>query len=332
MRGIAARLLVAACALAAWPAAVAPQAQLPFDAQGRPNRTQPGPWDNDVLVYRAATARQPERLAAFPRAGVPTAARLPDGRIIAAHQHFPEDDDEDFDKVAVRFSSDEGRTWTRPEVIRVTGLPEGARFPFDPTLVPLPDGRVRLYFTFMRGRRLDRNPQVIASALSSNGVDFAVEPGVRFAIEGRPVIDCAVVLHGGMFHLFAPDNGPIAGAEAEPAVAPTPPQPVGRSNAPAAPAVGYHATSPDGLTFTRQDDVYMEGDRRWLGNALSDDGVIRFFGTGPGGVWTATSEDGATWLPEVTWPVPGADPGAVRLRDGSWLIVATGKAETRQER
>ena len=26
--------------------------QQPFDAAGRPNRQQPAPWENDVVVYR----------------------------------------------------------------------------------------------------------------------------------------------------------------------------------------------------------------------------------------------------------------------------------------
>ena len=51
-------------------------AQQPFDQQGRPNRNQPGPWDNDVLVYRVGTAGAGEQIATFPRAGVPTVARL----------------------------------------------------------------------------------------------------------------------------------------------------------------------------------------------------------------------------------------------------------------
>src|SRR5512140_384784 len=121
-----------------------------FAFQVGPPAGAPGPWDNDVLIYRADKDGRVEPLATFPRAGVPTLARLGDGRLIAAHQHFPENDAAAFDKVAVRFSNDEGRTWTSATTIRLTGLPDGMRFPFDPTLVPLPDGRVRLYFTSVR--------------------------------------------------------------------------------------------------------------------------------------------------------------------------------------
>ena len=285
----------------------------PFTESGRPNRERPGPWDNDVLVYVARANGAVEKLATFPRAGVSTVTRLADGRLAAAHQHFPADNDADFDKVAVRFSSDEGRTWTAPQTIRLQGLPEGMRFPFDPTLVPLSDGRVRLYFTSLKGRRFEENRPAIFSAVSTNAVDFVFEPGVRFGILGRPVIDCAVAHHAGIFHLFAPDNGVNPGARNEPN---------DRSREYAA----YHATSSDGLNFTRQSDVKLTGARNWLGNAQSDGAVIHFFGTGgPRGVWSAVSTNGQSWILDDTSPsVPGADPGAVRLRDGAWLLTVTG--------
>lgn len=36
---------------------------------------------------------------------------------------------------------------------------------------------------------------------------MSTEFHIRFGVAGRPVIDCAVVLHRGLFHLYAPDNG-----------------------------------------------------------------------------------------------------------------------------
>ncbi|MFO0934329.1 MAG: hypothetical protein U1E39_16705 [Planctomycetota bacterium] len=290
----------------------------PFDGAGRPNRDRPGPWDSDVRVARVARDGAVTPLATFPRAGVVSLARLPDGRILAAHQHFPEDDDAAFDRVAVRTSADDGATFSAPTVIRVEGLPEGMRFPFDPTLVPLPDGRVRLYFTSvpLRPRPGAATPPAIHSAVSKDGVAYVVEPGVRFAVEGRAVVDCAVVLHRGVFHLYAPDGGtgtPRPGA-------PMPPE----ADRPR-PGVGYHATSADGLAFTRQADVHVEGRGRWLGNAQSDGTTITFLGTDERGLWAATSADGATWSAPTTWTGVGvADPGLVRRRDGAWLVAGTG--------
>jgi hypothetical protein len=259
---------------------------------------------------------------------------MEDGRLIAAHQHFPADDRESFDKVAVHFSKDDGATWSGPEVIRVAGLPDGMRFPFDPTLVPLPDGRVRLYFTGNMGRTFGPSTPAIHSAISNDGVNYTYEPGARFAVEGRAVIDCAVALHRGVFHLFAPDNG----AGLDPGRR--------RGDEPAADrpreGVGYHATSPDGLTFTRLDDVQIEGRRRWLGGAQSDGEQITFYGTGEGlnegataggrprgGFWMATSADGTSWKLVANPSISGGDPGAVKTRDGGLLVGITGEAVRR---
>jgi hypothetical protein len=276
-----------------------------------------------VLVYRVDKDGRADKLATFDRAGVPTLARLNDGRLVSAFQHFPKDDNRNFDRVAVRFSNDEGRTWTDATPIIVEGMESGLARAFDPTLVPLPDGRVRIYFTSNRSPDFRRSTPAIYSAVSSNGIHYTFEPGVRFSVEDRIVIDCAAVLHNGVFHLFAPDNGTAK----EFMVGPQrhEPPPGGR---------GYHATSQDGLKFTRVDDVEIPDQHRWLGNALSDGKRITFFGTaghGPrkpgqprGGVWTSQSSDGSEWQSPTLVDVPGADPGAVAHRDGGWIVVVTG--------
>lgn len=297
---------------------------LPLMAGAGPqDQNRPGPWDNDVLVYRVGTNGQPEKLTTFERAGVPTVARLTDGRLIAAFQSFPKDDDRNFDRVAVRFSGDEGRTWTAATPIVVEGLEAGLARPFDPTLVPLPDGRVRLYFTSNRSPDFRRSIPAIYSAISSDGIDYKFEPGVRFAVEGRVVIDCAAVLHSGVFHLFVPDNGAAEEFMGGPQRGGPPPG-----------GKGYHATSKDGLQFTRVEDVNIAGNHRWLGNAQSDGKVITFFGTAmhqpspgvrPGsGIWMGTSTNGSSWELSRMIPLQGADPGVVAAREGGWIFVVTG--------
>ena len=278
-----------------------------------PDRSKPGPWDNDVIVIRIGTDGRQERLGAFERAGVPTTARLQDGRLMAAYQAFPADDDRNFDRVAVRFSSDEGRTWSGSEPVVVDGMEAGLARPFDPTLVPLPDGRVRLYFTSNRNADSRRSTPAIYSAISSDGLHYTFEPGIRFGLEGRVAIDCAVALHQGVFHLIVPDNGTLddlAAADAR--------------SAPPRGGTGYHAVSRDGLTFERLADISLVGGDRWLGNLVSDGGRLVFFGTGAG-PWPVTSSDGVNWERTATrTQFPGADPGAVKLKDGSWLVIATG--------
>ncbi|MEQ2008283.1 MAG: hypothetical protein ABMA26_15925 [Limisphaerales bacterium] len=285
------------------------QAQQPGGTQRRDER---GPWDQDVLVYRLGEG-QPEKLATFGRAGVPTLARLKDGRLITAFQHFPADDNRNFDRVAVSFSRDEGQTWTKPEPIAMDGMDAGLARPFDPTLVPLPDGGVRLYFTSNRSPDFRRSTPAIYSAVSRDGLCYEFEPGVRFDVEGRVVIDCAAALHDGVFHLIVPDNGTPEEMRANE-----------QRREPPRGEKGYHAVSKDGLNFERIADVTMPTQGRWLGNMQSEGRRLAFFGTGPG-PWPATSVDGVTWQTGTSpTRVPGADPGTVKLRDGSWLVAVTG--------
>jgi hypothetical protein len=296
----------------------------PQPNQMNQQRPRFGPWQGDVNVTQAGADGVVTRLHTFERAGVPTVARLKDGRLMAAFQNFPKDDQANFDKVAVSFSADEGRTWTTPVTMVITGMEQGLMRPFDPTLAPLPDGRVRMYFTSNRSPRFEESTPAIYSAISEDGLHYTFEPGVRFGVEGKVVIDCAVCLHQGVFHLFSPDNGTPAEMREE--------QYPGRPRPSS--GLGYHATSKDGLNFERVPDVKIEGasNLRWLGNVISDGTTMTFIGTGSatprrGGIWMATSKTGTAWtLMESPPSIGGADPGIVYLKDGASLVVSTGMA------
>ena len=151
--------------------------------------------------------------------------------------------------------------------------------------------------------------------MSADGLRYVFEPGMRFGVEGRPVIDCAVALHQGVFHLYAPDNGARRLGQRP-----------GQATPDSAPRSGmsYHATSTDGLNFSRAADVRIEGRRHWLGNVQSDGTQLVFIGTEEQGrVWMAASRDGQNWRLTESLAIPGADPGAVKTRNGEWLIIAT---------
>jgi hypothetical protein len=274
---------------------------------------KPGPWDNALVVQRIAADGTAAMLATFGRADVASVARLQDGRLALAFQAFPADAAAHFNRVAVRLSADEGRTWTAPEPIAVAGMDAGLAPPFDPALVALPDGRVRMYFITHTGTDAAPGPTGVHSAVTTDGTHYAYEPGVRFTVPGRVVVDCAAGLHAGTFHLVVPDNG--TPAEFMGRRARGEPQPGGN---------GYHATSTDGLAFTRAADLPLPSTRdRWWGNLCSDGARLLFFGTGPG-PWPMASADGMQWAPApAPLPMPGVDPCAIRLRDGSWLVVAT---------
>ena len=255
----------------------------------------PGPWNNDLWT---AEAREGLRFG-MPRhfqaaAGVPSLLNDGKGKILAAFQWFHRDRRETFDRIAVRMSIDNGRTWSDPVPIHVKGLPDGFIRPCDPTLALLPDGRIRLYFT--SHARGVRSPATY-SAVSSDGIMYAFEPGTRFTVEGEPILDCAVARLGKTWHYYAP----VQGGE-------------GRA---------YHAQSVDGLTFKRLADVEIAGRGSWLGAVVSMPRGLRFYGTGRN-VWSAESLDGAKWEMNHGERTLGHDPGVARTADGRWLIVTTG--------
>ena len=279
---------------------------------------------NTLVVARAAAGSVPQEIATFAGADTSSVARLADGRLALAFQGFPADDPRAFNRTAVRFSSDEGRTWTDAQPIEIAGLDATLAPPFDPTLVALPDGRVRLYFVSFDDRGLEPGtpPTVtgVYSAISDDGRRYTFEPGTRLAIEGRVVLDAAAALHDGVFHLVVPDHGTAAELLAR-----------RKSGEPQPGGNGYHAISKDGLAFERAADLPLPSTRNlWWGNLLSEGDTLFFFGTGPG-PWPLVSRDGMSWKPAAEPLVmPGVDPAAVRLRDGTLLLVATRESERPQ--
>ncbi|MFM7052284.1 MAG: exo-alpha-sialidase [Planctomycetota bacterium] len=318
-----------ALAIGAFNAQSAPSAGNAAPAQSTPDATTPKaapPADprmhQRVRIERVASDGTTQPLAEFQGADVASVARLDDGRIAVAYQAFPADDARHFDRVAVRFSSDEGRSFTDATPVTIDGMDAGLAPAFDPTLVALPDGRVRLYF--ISYAQADTKPggaapaTAVHSAISSDGLHYTYEPGVRFAVEGRVTVDAAAALHDGVFHLVVPDNGTPGEFLA-----------ARKRGQPPAGGNGYHAVSRDGLAFTRAADLPLAStSNRWWGNLLSDGGNLLFLGTGPG-PWPLSSHDGLAWkIAEKPLALKGVDPSALRLRDGALLVAWTEEASS----
>ncbi len=140
---------------------------------GEPSRY--GPWDRNLEAWVTRDGRVEDGPACFvERAGVPTLARDRAGRLVAVFQWFPTDRPDSFDRVAVAFSADEGKSWSGPATLAFAGLPEGYERPYDPTLVLLADGRLRLYFT---SRDLRGEKKAIYSSAAAGRASGAPRPG-----------------------------------------------------------------------------------------------------------------------------------------------------------
>lgn len=249
----------------------------------------PGPWDADVVAVESKDGLKFSDAAAkvlVPRAGVPHLYRDSGTNIVAVFQWFPKDDREAFNSIARIVSKDGGKTWSKPDVLAIRGLPQKHSPPCDPCVVPLDDGTVRMYFTVDLGRGA-----YCASALSKDGLAFDLEKGERFRVDGG-VLDPFVFRLGDVWHYVAPEH-----------------KRDGRN---------YHATSKDGLAFERQKD--LDVGFHFLGGAVPTRDGVRFYGTGRGGIVSATTTDGFAWKVEDGVRSRGVDPGVLDLGDRVLLI------------
>ncbi len=260
------------------------------------NLTANGPWKTN-LQYMTGSVRgdlsvnDRGRKLAIDQAGVPTLIEV-NGSLRAYFQWAPTADDtiRFFDHIG--YSDLKNGRWSKPEIITIDYDERRPHtYPFDPTVVALESGGYRLYFTRNQQRRAGpSNKMTIGSAYSKDGINFAIEPGERLKLEDRRINDCAVVFFHGLWHLIAPNHDRMG--------------------------QGYYATSKDGLTFERQDNLQMNGGA-WLGNMIAHNDAVFFFGTG----FTLKTRDFKTW--ERVQRNRMADPG-VAIFDAKVHVLAVG--------
>ncbi len=196
-------------------------------------------------------------------------------------------------------------TWTEDDGVRVADA--GV-----PCIHRLADGRYRLYY---------HGPGGILSAISTDGLNFEKEPGVRIG-PGRPgtsesmVSDPTVIaLPDGRIRLY------YKGADG-----------------PGGPGKAVHkifsAVSSDGLDFEKEGlriDPKMTGDGGWAsvpGAVKLPDGSVRIYYVSgapeaDGGIMSAISEDGLSFQREEGVRVKAfVDPSVIILPDGKYMLLA----------
>ncbi|MBX7041646.1 MAG: hypothetical protein K1X85_01985 [Ignavibacteria bacterium] len=263
-------------------------------AQGEP------PWRRPLKICRSADGTSFGNIQTFQdSSGVPCLLKLPSGVLVSAFQWFRQPVGSiTWDRVAVKFSSDNGLTWTSPQPVTVNGLPQNFQRPFDPTLANTDDGRIRLYFSSGLTMFADTSVNTY-SAVSYDGVNYTMDEGVRFGMPDKPVIDPAVIRFRGLWHLANPIT---AGTGA------------------------YHNISQDGVNFTRVQDIPSDQTHSWIGNyMIADTNELRFYGSGSG-IWFSSSPNGGVWSSFTPVNVQGGDPAVIRLSAEDYIMIYTGPA------
>ncbi|MSR86372.1 exo-alpha-sialidase [Candidatus Woesearchaeota archaeon] len=261
-------------------------------------------WNSRLLFATSSdglTWTRTEQLIAD-QTNVPSAV-IKDGRIFAYHVTWAE---EIRNKIAVAISNDGGESWVFKKII----INDAQGNPTDPDVVLLDDGSFRLYFT----SQIPGNSDIQTfSALSEDGITFTLEEGSRIsaAEEGANVVNVKVMNVEDTWHLYGLNEYGPDGL--------------------------YHATSLDGLTFTKQDTI-EEG--MILSSSISLDEGYRFYGFRNGGnqnskysfeIDSWTTEEGFTWIQDegVRLSYDGSsdleknfvkDPAVIQLEDGSYMM------------
>lgn len=175
--------------------------------------SQNEPWKRPLKICRSTDGITFSDIRIFQdSSGVPDVIRLPDNRLISIFQWFRQPvGSVTWDRVAVKFSSDSGNSWTEPVPIVVNGLPVNFTRPFDPALAVTNEGRIRLFFSCGMNMIPDTSVNTY-SAVSDDGITYTLENGIRFSLNDRPVLDPAVIKFNNLWHLVNPASMGQTGA------------------------------------------------------------------------------------------------------------------------
>lgn len=238
----------------------------------------------------------------FEHASVPDVLALPGGGLLVYFVDFSQAAAAT-EGISAGISNDRGKTWRR-ERVRIEGL--SSHKAVDPDAVLLPDGRIRLYYFATSpppaGRPADparqEGPHLVRSAISTDGIRFREEEGVRFSREGLTDPD-VVRMKDGRWRMYFP----VHAGERRGSV--------------------LSATSTDGLSFS-EDPGTRHSFPSIPGVVVLSDGRIRLFVNVPGGIGSKISHDGLSFQDEGirVWSTDGrglADPSPALREDGTFV-------------
>lgn len=264
--------------------------------------SQTGPWQAPLKICTGTNGIMFGTSTIFQdSSGVPTVIRIGTSNsdtLLAAFQWFPAPmNNPKWDKIAIKKSYDGGVNWTTPITCTFIGVPVGNQRPFDPGLVQMPNGQIRMYFS----NGLNNPPSGgidTYSGISNDGVTYTFEPTPRFGDATKHAIDPTVAFYNGIYY-----DDSWSGVQSDGA---------------------FRAISTDALTFTTQAVVPFDNSHLWLGNYLNDGSTLKFYGCG-NSIWMNSSADGVTWGGFNNTNVGmGADPAVVKTKNGTYLMIYTG--------
>lgn len=232
--------------------------------------------------------------------GVPSVINWKGDTLICAFQWFRKPEGSlSWDRVAVKYSYDNGKTWTVPSPI-IIDLPGSYQRPFDPALAVINKDSLRMYFSSSNKLPVGGLDSLVNtySAVSTDGLHFHFEPNPRVDVADKPVIDPTVLFFNNGWHYIAPAGAPQEGA--------------------------HHYVSPDGINFSAVPKIPSDNAHNWTGNLMVNNDEMRFYGSGQN-VWYNATANGGVWKGFNNTNIKGGDPSVVQLKDGSYIMIYVGQ-------
>ena len=261
------------------------------------------PWENPLVIASSSDGITFNNSTVFQdSSGVPSAISWKGDTLICVFQWFRlPNPSSSWDKVAVKFSYDNGISWTEPTPIVINGLPTQYQRPFDPTLVKfLNSDSLRLYYSSSDGMPMGGLDSTVNtySAVSADGINYTFEPNPRVDVLNLKVIDPAVIYFNNSWHYTSPYGAPQDGAN--------------------------HYVSPDGLNFSAAPVIPSDNAHNWTGNLMVENNTeLRFYGSGTL-IWYNSTAHGGTWNGYINTNIQGGDPTVVKLSDSSYIMIYVG--------
>jgi hypothetical protein len=188
-------------------------------------------------------------------------------------------------------SEDNGTTWSSKEYVIFNGI--GNKVPVDPAPFLLDNESIRLYYFDINEQRISPNPEAtnkIYSAISTDGIHFAQEDGVRF--ERKGIFDPDVIKVNNTWRMYV---GDIAGN------------------------MVISAVSSDGLSFTEEGTAFDGGA---VPDVFFKNNIYYLY---TAGIDISNSQNGASFtktsysfrlLEKIT-----ADPSVIELDNGTYVML-----------
>ena len=200
------------------------------------------------------------------------------------------------ERIGLIQSNDNGQSWSEKEFVDIEGV--GDKVPVDPAPFLLDDGRIRLYYFDINEERISNAPggtNKIYSAISTDGIHFEQEDGVRFSKKG--IFDPDVIKVNEEWRMYVGGIGGI-----------------------------ISAVSSDGLNFVGE-GIALDGGA--VPNVFFKDDVFYLY---TAGIDISTSSDGASFTKspsrfESEINMLTADPSVIELNDSTYIMLYKTKQE-----